>query len=233
MVPYLLFLMFFSSMGLNAPLTQVFQPKEQALFTRRFLENPTQVGSLLPSSYALTIEMTRYCMPQAAGEKRRILEIGAGTGAFTRKIIELMGPEDTFDIVELDPAFASALKEEFQHIPNVSVYEIDIIDFFPSESYDVIISGLPLNAFDPVVVDRILRKYVELAKENGIFSYFDYPLIAKFKESCLMGNKKRNFSRVLRMKQAFADAYQIQAKAVPANLPPARVTHCQIRSKLS
>lgn len=229
MVQYLFMFMFFAMASFHPGPSPASQPSGKTLFARRFLENPSQVGSLLPSSQALTLEMTRYCLPQQEGRKRRILEIGAGTGAFTRKIIDNMGPEDTFDVVELDPQFAKALKEEFQHVSNVTVHEIDILDFFPVEPYDVIVSGLPLNAFGPGMVDHILRKYIELSKENGIFSYFDYPMVAKLKKSCLLGNRKRNFSRVLQLKQAFADAYQVESKVVPANVPPARVIHCQIK----
>lgn len=202
---------------------------DKGLFTRRFFEKPSQVGSLFPSSQALTKEMTRFCAPQCEGESRRILEIGAGTGVFTRKIIELMGPEDVLDIVELDPYFACSLRREFKSHKNVFIHEIDIVSFTQEEPYDVIVSGLPLNAFEPKVVDAILKKYISLSKKNGMFTYFDYPLIAGCKIAVSIGEKKRKFSHVLGLKKAFSEAYKVQSKIVCANFPPARVTHCKIQ----
>lgn len=79
-------------------------------FLKQIKRNFYTTGALLPSSKPLARELTRYLAP---GNRQpvRILEAGPGTGAISRMIAKRMIPGDTLDAVEINPAFAHAIRD--------------------------------------------------------------------------------------------------------------------------
>ena len=159
---------------------------------------------------------------------RHILEIGAGTGTFTEEIIKKLKLSDHLDIVELDPDLCKILRERFSHHPNVTIHEISILDFSPSNQYDFVVSGLPLNIFPSTFVEKVLEKYTDLTKQKGTLSYFEYMAIGKIKRAGLnFFGRGQDFSLVLTKKEEFKrKAKAVTVDTVLLNLTPARVIHC-------
>ena len=88
--------------------------------TRGFLpgvfRNFHTTGAILPSGRSLSVALTRFvCEPSATA--RRILEVGPGTGAVTRRIVAGMGGGDSLDLVELNDSFVERLRHRFQSDP--------------------------------------------------------------------------------------------------------------------
>lgn len=155
----------------------------------------------------------------------RFLEIGAGTGVFTTEIVKKLGPDDLLDVVEYDHTFCEQLRAEFGHNPNVHIHEVSITDF-EAAPYDIIVSGLPLNAFGPEFVAQVLKKYEDLSKPGTTVSYFEYIALEKVKKAFLFGTDLQNFAKVLDQKQSFVEKHHATHAHIYGNVPPARVQYC-------
>lgn len=195
------------------------------LFAKRFLSKPTSVGSLWPSSKKLALCM----IPSPSYQKGTInyLEVGAGSGALTCRLVKKLRPQDKLDIVENDPKFCALLRKQFGHVSQVTIHEVSILDF-TEKKYEVVISSLPLNAFPAHLVAKILEKYENLSKKGGLLSYFEYAGLEKIKQALLCGAKARDFHETLSLKQHFAAQYCTKIELIWGNVPPARVIHCQM-----
>lgn len=200
--------------------------KEIYLFVKRFFSSPLAIGSLVPSSKKLGL-----CIAQKSSLTRakplRYLEVGAGSGALTRPIVQKMQAGDWIDIVENDPKFCISLRRQFAHLSNVAVHEISILDF-KGQNYDILISSLPLNAFRAQMVNEILKKYESLVKTSGYLSYYEYLGLEKIKQALLFGKPALDFKDAQVLKRAFANKYGQEVDKIWWNLPPARVVHCKM-----
>ena len=93
-----------------------------ALFFRRWLANPLQMGSVVPSSPAL-------CRRIAALVERSpdeaVLELGAGTGVVSRAVLDAGVPPERLFVVEIVPDMAEHLRRA---LPGVEVLCGDAFD---------------------------------------------------------------------------------------------------------
>jgi phosphatidylethanolamine/phosphatidyl-N-methylethanolamine N-methyltransferase len=90
-----------------------------AMFFRRWLANPLQMGSVIPSSAALCqriVKHTRHAADEA------VLELGAGTGVISRALLAGGVPPGRLIVVEIVPEMADHLRSIF---PGVQVLEGD------------------------------------------------------------------------------------------------------------
>jgi phosphatidylethanolamine/phosphatidyl-N-methylethanolamine N-methyltransferase len=200
--------------------------KEIYLFVRRFFSSPKAIGSLFPSSKKLGL-----CIAQkakcAAKKPLYYLEVGAGSGALTRPLVNSMQEEDRMDIVENDPKFCASLRRQFSHLPNVAIHETSILDF-EGKNYDILISSLPLNSFRAHMVQKILNKYISLIKSDGYLSYYEYLGLEKIKRAFLFGNSALDFKDAQVLKKEFAEKYGKEVDKIWLNFPPARIVHCKM-----
>jgi phosphatidylethanolamine/phosphatidyl-N-methylethanolamine N-methyltransferase len=90
-----------------------------ALFFRRWLVNPLQMGSVIPSSAALCRRIVRHTK-RAADEA--VLELGAGTGVVSRALLDGGVPPERLIVVEIVPEMANHLRDV---LPGVLVIEGD------------------------------------------------------------------------------------------------------------
>jgi len=138
-----------------------------------------EVGAVAASGKHLAEAMT-----SSIGSDRdesRVLEVGAGTGAFTNHILHRLGPGGTADIVELNPKFCHKLRDKVVGPWSSNVKDrsakviegcIEEVDLKPD--YTNIICGLPFNSFAPRDANRILSQLVSLLAPNGTLVYFEY-----------------------------------------------------------
>src|SRR4051794_1707944 len=90
-----------------------------AMFFRRWLANPLQMGSVIPSSDALCRRVVRHTS-RAVDEA--VLELGAGTGVISRALLEGGVPPERLIVVEIVPEMAAHLRGA---LPGVEVIEGD------------------------------------------------------------------------------------------------------------
>jgi phospholipid N-methyltransferase len=147
---------------------------ERLQFFTAFLRNPTTVGSLLPSSPALAREMVRECDLASA---RTVVELGAGTGPFTREILSRIGPDTLFIAIELDEQSVASLRREF---PSAHIYHESAANLpaclarHGRDRADYILSGLPWGSLPASVADNILRAVFSSLEPGGTFVTFSY-----------------------------------------------------------
>jgi phosphatidylethanolamine/phosphatidyl-N-methylethanolamine N-methyltransferase len=146
---------------------------EHSLFFREFVRNFHTTGAVLPSGRYLASALARFVDEESA-EPRRILEVGPGTGAVTRRIVGAMRPTDHIDLVELNDAFVRQLERRFASEPafqavadRARVLHCPVEELPPTQRYNLIVSGLPLNNFAVADVERILATLTKLLASGG------------------------------------------------------------------
>jgi phosphatidylethanolamine/phosphatidyl-N-methylethanolamine N-methyltransferase len=213
---------------------------ENALFFREYLRNFHSTGALLPSGRFLAAALARFVGRQSGnGEAtaplappRRILEVGPGTGAVTRRIIAGMGNADLLDLVELNETFVRQLRERFEHEPafqavadRARVLHSPIEELPHDQTYNVIVSGLPLNNFSAALVEQILATLVGLLAPGGTLSFFEYIAVRPARALVSGQAERARLHGVAQAMRAVLDPHEIRREAVWLNVPPAWVHH--------
>lgn len=194
----------------------------EVLFTRQ------TVGAWVPSSRALGREISATISPHTSG--LRVVEIGPGIGALTQEVIRKLNPEDHLTLIEINPRFCRILREQMEmwkrdpQCPVIELIEGDILQYQPSEKFDHVIASLPLNNFEGQTLLKFLKKFHELSKESGTFSYFEY-LGARKLSHWNPFRKRASAKEVKRFFEENIDPYLTGEKKVLGNLPPAKVRH--------
>ena len=83
---------------------------ERCLFLKDFLLHPSRIGSITPSSSQLTRKMLSG-LPWE--ELNTIVELGAGTGVFTKYVMEHRKPDSRFLVIEQDTLMRRLLMKQF------------------------------------------------------------------------------------------------------------------------
>lgn len=200
------------------------------VFIEECRRNFAQTGALAPSSRALAHAMTAYVAPGDA--PRRILEVGPGTGVFTEEIVRRMGPFDHLDVYEVNPAFAEHMEERFARDPHfeiakgrLSLQRRDVLELPRDALYDVILSSLPLNNFEPAKVRAFLDTFMAHLIPGGVLSYFEYVFIRAVKRVLSPAPERERLRLVGEVTGEFVRRFQVRSDPVLLNLPPAVARH--------
>jgi phospholipid N-methyltransferase len=202
--------------------------KETVLFLRGAATNLAEVGSIIPSSRAVAKAMTSALREKPA--PRRILEVGAGTGPITARIVREMRPGDHLDIYEINPEFTAYLERRFAREPRfrqvrdqVTIHTAGIETIARQPTYDVIISAIPFTNFPPAAVKEFFETYRVILKPGGRLTYIEFAfgrtLLRKF-------GKKEDRQRLESLEEIlrhYQRSYRYRARFVPLNAPPARI----------
>lgn len=136
-----------------------------------------------------------------------VVELGAGYGNITRKILEKLDINTQLISIELNEKFCDEIEKSIQdkRLRIVCNTASNFNQFIPENRQpDLIISSLPLSIFPKNTSNEILYKVHKNIKQNGVFSQVYYSLFF-FKQVKKYFNKN-------------------EIKIV-ANIPPAFVIH--------
>jgi len=177
-------------------------------FFQLFLKEKKMIGSISPSSNYLAEKMLENI---DFNNCNTIVEIGPGTGVFTKKIIEKLSPHSKFIVFELNTLFFEQLqleiKDERVFIINDSAENLSKhLTSMGFENTDYIISSLPLSNFPLRFIVKLLKQFNSILNKSGKYVQFQYSLGAK-------EIIERSFSKV-------------DISFTPLNLPPAFVYTC-------
>ncbi len=143
------------------------------LFFRRWMANPLQMGSVMPSSSALC----RRLVAQTRAEPDQIVvELGAGTGVVSRALIESGLAAERLYVVEIVPAMAAHLR---QALPGAQVIEGDarrLPQLIPQEMHGrigTVIVGIPLVLL-PVAEQRRFIDAIDAVAPGVGFILYSY-----------------------------------------------------------
>ena len=211
--------------------------QNQLAFFRQFRQRFETTGSVLPSSRSLARSMTRFLARRDRSQPVRVLEIGPGTGPVTDEIVKLLGPQDAFDLVELNEEFVRILNDRFATEPNWKavrdqsrIHQLPLQEFTSAEPYDFAISGLPLNNFSTGLVQELTGCYLRLLKPGGRLSYFEYMFVRPIRKRVTRGDDRIRIVEIDRIMQAMCDEHRIKRDSVFLNVPPAWVQHLRIKT---
>jgi phosphatidylethanolamine/phosphatidyl-N-methylethanolamine N-methyltransferase len=142
-----------------------------AMFFRRWLANPLQMGSLIPSSSALCQRIVKHTR-RAADEA--VLELGAGTGVVSRALLAGGVPPERLIVVEIVPEMADHLRAM---LPGVQVLEGDAKDLpalLPNHWHGRIgsvVCGIPLLLLPFPEQRRFIAAIEAVAPGRGFLQY--------------------------------------------------------------
>jgi phosphatidylethanolamine/phosphatidyl-N-methylethanolamine N-methyltransferase len=207
---------------------------EYGLFFREFIRNFHTTGAILPSGRPLAKALARY-VAEPAPATRRILEVGPGTGAVTRHIISDLHPLDRLDLVELNESFVHRLEHRFQtdpHFQSVAnrtrVLHCPVEELPRESTYNLIISGLPLNNFSVDLVEKILHILLNLLAPGGTLSFFEYIAMRRAKAMISGPADRQRLRGIHSAMHNVLKTHEIRRDAVWRNLPPAWVHHVRV-----
>lgn len=203
---------------------------EHVEFLRQYRRRFETTGAVAPSSRFLARALTRPM--QQHGGPVRVLEIGPGTGAVTRRITRLLKPDDHLDLVELNDQFVQVLKRRFSDDPDfrrvadrTAVHQCPIQEFRAEEPYNYIVSGLPLNNFPPLLVREIFEVCFKLLAPGGVLSYFEYMYMRPLRRIVSDSNGKQRLTELEVVLKEYLEAHRFRRDWVFVNVPPAWVQH--------
>ncbi len=184
-------------------------------FIKNFYYEPHTIGAVCPSSSALSKKIITDIGLEKASS---VVELGPGTGVFTKKILNTVNKNCNFFAIELNEDFYAILRKKY---PKLKIYNgsaVSLKEFTKIEKIkevDVIVSGLPWASFSPQLQIQILNSVLDVLKPGGIFTTFAY----------VQGTflpKGIRFSHLIKKK--FSHVYK--TSIVWRNIPPAFAYRC-------
>ncbi len=174
--------------------------KEELQFLRGLVANPRSVGAVAPSSPFLARAVAAQMDLKLTGP---ILELGPGTGAITREILNRGISPSRLTVIEYDPEFAKEIAARFSGVNVIVGDAFNLEPLINGAQFAAVVSGIPLLNFTPEKRETLVRSSLERLKPGGPMIQFSYGFTAPV--------------------QAPAGATVRQAAFIWRNIPPARV----------
>ena len=145
---------------------------DAARFLVEWSRHPYDIAAIAPSGPALASLIT--C--EIDGASGPVLELGPGTGVFTRALTRRGVAERDLTLVERSPSFAGLLKDRF---PASTVLTIDAADLLltrraAAQPFGAVVCGLGLRNMTSPEVESIVRASFTVLRPLGSFYLFTY-----------------------------------------------------------
>jgi phospholipid N-methyltransferase len=203
---------------------------EHVEFFRQYRRRFQTTGAVAPSSRFLARALAKPLERHAGA--CRVLEVGPGTGAVTRRIVRFIKPADRFDLVELNETFVNVLKQRFAEEPDFravaersAVHQCPIQEFRSEAPYQFIVCGLPFNNFPPELVREIFGAVFELLAPGGVLSYFEYMYMRPLRKAVSNRAGRERLGALEGVLHDYLGRYRFRRDWVFVNFPPAWVQH--------
>jgi phospholipid N-methyltransferase len=147
---------------------------EHIQFLQAFLKNPLHVGAITPSSPDLALQMIEDIQPT---EQNIVVELGVGTGSFTKPISQIVSNDKSYLGVEISRDFIKALKKEYPNLRFVCGNATKLQKLHEKSGLGrvgYIISGIPFVTLPNEVGDEILAEISKFMDEGCMFRTFQY-----------------------------------------------------------
>jgi phospholipid N-methyltransferase len=169
---------------------------------------------VVPSSRELAELMTE---DMGLATADTVVELGAGTGPFTRLIAEQVKADALVLAFEIDPVLAEQLRVPRVRVVNDSAEHLSrYLRAAGRDAADAILSGLPWANFSRDLQQRLLRAVVVGLRPGGRFATFAYVPAAQLPPG-------RRFRALLESSFARVETTRV----VYWNFPPAFVYRCE------
>ena len=150
--------------------------RESWRFFRQWVRAPRETASIAPSSRMLARRM----LNQAGHPLHSVIELGAGTGVFTREVLRRGVAPEHLMVVELSPDLAHELRLEFpgSEVVNADARElVQLVERSPvlkSQQIDAVISGLGFLSMPEHISRDILKAVFAVLRPGGRLVTFTY-----------------------------------------------------------
>lgn len=142
-----------------------------ALFFRRWMANPLQMGSVIPSSPALCRRIARLVR---RAEDEFVVELGAGTGVVSRALLAAGVPAERLVVVEIVPEMATHLRSVLPGVNVICGDAFELGDALPASWHGKIgtaICGIPLVMLPLDQQRRFVHAVESVAPGRGFLLY--------------------------------------------------------------
>jgi phospholipid N-methyltransferase len=141
-------------------------------FLRHWIADPAYLGTAAPSASALATLITR----EINGRSGRVVELGAGSGAFTQALRARGVREANLVLVERNPTLEARLRARFPHARVLRMDAARLGDWTRGELpyAGAVVSSLPLLTLPAQHVHTILRSAFACLDRDGAFYQLSY-----------------------------------------------------------
>jgi len=188
------------------------------------IDFPT-VAAISPSSSYLATAMLE---PLKLGRTRVALELGAGTGAITRALLDQLPPHATLLVFEINPRFSDCLRRSITDprmiLINSSAEYLDAeLRRRGIQQVDAVISSLGLAFMPDRERQAIFQRLSPFLHQKSVFTQFQYIHGLQF-----VGGRLCRLNLRPLLNRYFES---VQSRIVWRNLPPAFVFTCHARTR--
>lgn len=143
--------------------------RESAPLLRAAIRNPLQISALL----AISPFVARFLCSHISDTTRRILELGAGTGALTGLARDMLHEDGEFFVIEKNPRMVKFLQDRFRDA-KIVIHEGDAVDLdrIINGQVDIVFSSIPLSVIPEAIGMQIIEKVQSALNEGGLFICF-------------------------------------------------------------
>jgi phospholipid N-methyltransferase len=175
-------------------------------FFLKFVKQPGKIGSITPSSGVLAHRLMNSLPWESI---RSVVELGAGTGVFTKYIDDRRRADCSVLVFEQNPEMRESLMNRFPHFYYGEKAETlrRTLQDLELEQVDCVISGLPLAVFPDTTRKRLIGQINKSLAPGGLLIAFQYSPL-------LTGLFKGFFS-------------EVRVEFVLKNMPPAFIYRCR------
>ena len=151
---------------------------DRLAFLRAFVAHPRRVRAVLPTSRWAVRDMLDMADVHSAD---LVVELGAGTGVYTREILARLRPDAQLVALERDPRLAQLLTEQYQQDSRVRVIcdsAENVQAHLNGATTELVVSGLPFTSLGSDVRQRIFSQIVDILAPGGVVLVLQYsPII--------------------------------------------------------
>lgn len=147
---------------------------DEVRFLRSWIEKPLHMGAVMPSGRLLARTMASYVDNNSTGP---VIELGPGTGAITKALVDRGIDEKRLVLVEYNPSFCALLRDRF---PQATVVQGDAYALEKSvrdvltEPASAVVSGLPLVTKPMLMRLKLIRDAFAVLGPKSPFIQFTY-----------------------------------------------------------
>ena len=178
---------------------------DEVAFIRHWIDKPLSMGAVTPSGKMLARAMARCVDPDSTGP---VIELGSGTGAVTKALVERGIDPARLVLVEFNPSFCRLLRTRY---PDATVIQGDayriqhLLGGLLKEPAAAVVSGLPLQTKPFKQRTQLIDEAFELMAPGAPFVQFTYAMVTPIP------------------KRAKHKIHAHASELIWQNLPPARV----------
>jgi len=179
---------------------------EKALFLRAFVTHPRRVGAVLPTSQRAVDGMLDMAPLEQA---QLVVELGAGTGSHTTRVLARLGPQARLIAFEIDPALADSIRTKLPD-PRLRVVADSaetLEQVLDGQQPDIVVSALPFTSLPGGTGRAILLQASRALRPGGVLLVLQY-------SPFIVGELTRLFA-------------QVDRRLCLLNVPPAFLYACR------